>query len=642
MNLKISSSILSFLVFVSFFVINPESSRAEESELLHLIILADISGSLDTEDTNELQALITRIPRFLDNEKLKQSKLSVIAFASEAEQICQTSTIAELELNTEGYESCLEKIQASKRNNPNISKRAENVGIDTNQVKAFQKGLEIASLDSENYIPVFLLLTDGALDPTGSGERSQDSFNEFDRGFLEVRPEMQEGNVQLFVFGFGDAILEDLTIWSEFSAQRRSCQEEAPERIYKSNGDIFPLLISINTAMNQVTCGEAKALITLEPGEPRDYYVSDLVEKLNIKIDLKGTSGVDAEVYDPSGNILGSALEDTSSGECVNTYIVCYEIDNPEPGIWKLSSELFSSEAQTASIIVADISQYGTFSTNTNCEINTLRNGFEVCTFELVPTRTDAKDLPSAIDNITFDFLLNSFDVQERGSFYEDSLSIQLFRGLTIGKGSVSIQINPIYSEFQLKDGYKWLQFVQTDVAEFVLEPLVTDTTVVNEVEEPVETEESFPWLLLVIGLLIMAIISYLASRKQDLPSGTVSYGLKNSSDKTDVVFYGGSTKAYFEIAKTDSGLVVEEGDKNSVELITLESTDRRGVKFWEAKTARNFELTFEDENVKSFDEIEIEIYDEFIFVFTPDETDDLYGSYGEEDDDDFDEFSFD
>ena len=105
-----------------------------------------------------------------------------------------------------------------------------------------------------------------------------------------------------------------------------------------------------------------------------------------------------------------------------------------------------------------------------------------------MPTRTDAKDLPSAIDNITFDFLLNSFDVQERGSFYEDSLSIQLFRGLTIGKGSVSIQINPIYSEFQLKDGYKWLQFVQTDVAEFVLEPLVTDTTVVNEVEEPVET----------------------------------------------------------------------------------------------------------------------------------------------------------
>jgi uncharacterized protein YegL len=631
---------ISFLVLLSFLIIIPENSKAEDLELLHLIVLADISGSLDTEDTNELQALITRIPRFLDNEKLKQSKLSVVAFASEAEQICDTSTIAELQLNAEGYESCLEKIQASKRNNPNINKRAKNVGIDTNQVKAFQKGLEIASVDSENYIPVFLLLTDGALDPAGTGENSQDSINEFEKGFLEVRPEMQEGYVQLFVFGFGDAILEDLTKWSEFSAQRRSCQEEAPERIYKSNGDIFPLLININTAMNQVTCGEAKALITLAPGEPRDYYVSDLVEKLNIKIDLKGTSGIDAEVLDPSGNLLGSMLEDSTSGECVNTYIVCYEIVNPEPGNWKLSSQLFSSEAQTASIIVADISQYGTFSLTTNCEINTLRNGFEVCSFELVPTRIGAKDLPSAIETVTFDFLLNSFDVQERGSFYQDSLSIQLFRGLTIGKGTFSIQINPIYSEFDLKDGYKWLQFIQKDVPEFVLEPLVTDTTVVNETEELVETEETFPWLLLLIGLIIMAIISYLASRKQDLPSGTVSYGLKNSSDKTDLVFYGGSTKAYFEIKKTDSGLVVDEGDKNSVELMTLESTDRKGIKFWENKAARNFELTFEGENVKSFDEIEIEVYEEFVFIFTPDESEDIYGSYDE--DEDSDEYKFD
>ena len=98
---------ISFLVFLSFLIIIPENSKAEDLELLHLIVLADISGSLDTEDTNELQALITRIPRFLDNEKLKQSKLSVVAFASEAEQICDTSTIAELELNAEGYESCL-------------------------------------------------------------------------------------------------------------------------------------------------------------------------------------------------------------------------------------------------------------------------------------------------------------------------------------------------------------------------------------------------------------------------------------------------------------------------------------------------------------------------------------------------------
>ena len=86
--------------------------------------------------------------------------------------------------------------------------------------------------------------------------------DEFERGFVDVRPQMQQENVQLFIFGFGDAKLEDLTKWESFSAQRRACQEEAPERTYPSEGDIFPLLISINTAMNQVTCGESKALIT--------------------------------------------------------------------------------------------------------------------------------------------------------------------------------------------------------------------------------------------------------------------------------------------------------------------------------------------------------------------------------------------
>ena len=48
--------------------------------------------------------------------------------------------------------------------------------------------------------------------------------------------------------------------------------------------------------MNKQLKGEAKALITLEPGEPKEYYISDFIEKLNIKVDLKGTTGIDAEV----------------------------------------------------------------------------------------------------------------------------------------------------------------------------------------------------------------------------------------------------------------------------------------------------------------------------------------------------------
>ena len=331
-----------FLVFGNIFVAQ-DLVLAEEAELLHLVVLADISGSLNTDDTENLQRLIQRIPRFLDNEKLKQSKLTIIAFASEAVQICDTSSILDLENNIESYNNCLEQLQASKRNNPNIEKRAPGVGIDTNQIKAFEKGLEVISDDPENYIPVFLLLTDGALDPIGTGPNSNDSINEFDRGFFDVRPNLQEQNVQLFVFGFGDAKLEDLTKWSEFSAQRRACQEVAPERIYPSEGDIFSLLIRINTAMNQVTCGEAKALITLEPGEPKEYYISDLVEKLNIKVDLKGTTGIDAEVTNPSGNIIGQEFEINTSGECSDIYIVCYEILNPDPGVWTLSSSVFSS-----------------------------------------------------------------------------------------------------------------------------------------------------------------------------------------------------------------------------------------------------------------------------------------------------------
>ena len=70
-----------------------------------------------------------------------------------------------------------------KKSQSNIDKRAKDVGINTNQVKAFEKGLEITSVDPENYIPVFLLLTDGALDPIDSGQTPK-AEDEFERGFV--------------------------------------------------------------------------------------------------------------------------------------------------------------------------------------------------------------------------------------------------------------------------------------------------------------------------------------------------------------------------------------------------------------------------------------------------------------------------
>ena len=632
---KFLTKLIPFLIFLTIFTVNLSPTKAEDSELLHLVVLADISGSLDTEDTDNLQRLITRIPRFLNTEKLQASRISVIAFASEAVQVCDTSTISEVELNSTAYVTCLEQIQSIKRANPNIDKRAKDVGINTNQVKAFEKGLEITSVDTENYIPVFLLLTDGALDPTDSGPLSKEAEDEFERGFLDVRPQMQDENVQLFIFGFGDAKLEDLTKWESFSAQRRACQEEAPERTYPSEGDIFPLLISINAAMNQVTCGESKALITIKPGEPKEYYVSDLVERLNIKVDLKGTSGIEAVVTDPQGNILSNDYEIDTDGECVDAYIICYEIVNPISGNWILSSSLFSSEATTTSIIVADITLYGTFSISTNCEINTFKNGFENCTFQLIPTRQGANDLNEAVDSVSFDFVIDNFNVKERGSFFKDSLSIQLFRNTDLGSGPTSIQINPIYSEFLFADGFKWLQYIQNEDADFVLEPLVTETTVIQEepIEETEVEENEIPWLLIILIVLLGLILGYLTSRKRDLPPGALSYGMKNSSNLSNLVIYGGTVKEYFDVSKSDRGIEISEGDSSSVSVLSLESLDRRGLKFWEDKPAQNFQLKFEEQVEKSVDEVEIIIYDEYIAKFIPDEIEDDFGIYDDEDD---------
>ena len=641
---KIMILLFLFLFLSTYFINSNLQVNAEENELIHLVVLADISGSLNTPDTEALQQLIIRIPRFLDNEKLNQSKLTVVAFASEATQICDTDTIAQFQQNNSYFETCLQQIQATKKNNPNIAKRAQNVGLDTNQIKAFEKGLEITSSDPENYIPVFLLLTDGNLDPVGTGFNSKETIEEFDRGFEEVRPEMKNQSVQLFIFGFGDAKLEDLTKWAEFSSPRRSCQEEAPERIYPSTGDIFKLLIDINTAMNQVTCGEATELITLEPGEPKEFYVSDLVEELNIKIDLKGSSGLDAIVLQPDGSELGIENEVSDQGECIDDFITCYEITNPVSGTWTLSSSIYTTNAVTTTIIVADISFVGTYKITTDCEVTTLRDGFESCSFTLSPSRAGSQDLIRAIDSVSFDFIIDDFGIQERGSFYKDSLSLQIFRNLLIGSGDVSININPIYSELKYSDGFKWLQFIQIDNPTYSLNPLIVDDKDTEEVENPdlvIDQEEtSFPWVLVIVILLILLTLFYLANKKKELPSGTIFYGSKNAQNRANLTFYGGTIKEYFDLSLGESTIEVSEGDKTAVNLLTLESVERRGLRFWDSSNSKSYKMTYEDLIESSIESVEILINEKFIVSFVPDQIEDDFDGF-EVEEDGFEEFSF-
>ena len=258
-SIKIFALILIFFTS-QFSYISYSFADNETEELIHLVVLADISGSLQTIDTKELQQLIQKLPNFLNNDKLNRSKLSIIAFSSEAVQICETKEAKELK-TTDGskfFRDCTNKIQSSRSDNPEKDNRVQGIGNDTNQIKAFERGLEVISNDTENYVPVFLLLTDGALDPLDTGANSSEASIEYERGYLNIAPKMIDNNVQLFIFGFGNAKASDLNTWLGFSAERRACQEENPQRVYlnEENRTVSQLLASINTAMKQVTCGE--------------------------------------------------------------------------------------------------------------------------------------------------------------------------------------------------------------------------------------------------------------------------------------------------------------------------------------------------------------------------------------------------
>ena len=64
---------------------------------------------------------------------------------------------------------------------------------------------------------------------------------------------------------------------------------------------------------------------------------------------------------------------------------------------------------------------------------------------------------------------------------------------------------------------------------------------------------------------------------------------MKNSSNSSNLVIYGGTVKEYFDVSKSDKGIEVSEGDSSSANLITLESLGRRGLKFWGRQASTKF-----------------------------------------------------
>ena len=622
---------LALLLLVTFLFFPQDELKAEESEeeLIHLVVLADISGSLKTEDTEALQFLTKRIPGLLDTGGLDQSKFSVIAFASKAQQICETKTIRQYKetAGSEELTNCLEKIQSIKQDNPDWVKRPNDVGRDTNQVKAFEAALDVVSEDDEKYIPVFLLLTDGALDPIDSGPYSSEAANEYSRGNEVVKPMMKDEKIQLFIFGFGNVILSDLTQWETFSAPPRSCQPETPERTYLNEGNPYILLQNISTAMKQVTCGEGAEVITLSPADPEKIYVSDLTEVFSLKIDAGSNDNI-FTVTDPNGGILTQSNEVFNSDECKQQVYLCYRIDNPTSGEWTLEME---SPYGQVYIPIYPV-QEGSFTIGSDCTVTEEDDGIENCTFTILPSREGATDINKAFSSLAFSFRLSGENIEEIESFYNETLSIQLFRNISLEGGDYEILISPIEAEFNLNDDYKWLKFVTTPYT-ISLNPKVPVT---SEPEPPIEKEpfQFSLWMAILPAVLLLAYY-LLAQRKRYLPEGTISYGLKNRdnlSNKYEI--YGGSKDEIMSIKTSDDSFSVENGNNESVNQLILHSDERYGLKIWDQRPAKAFKFEFEDNQELGVEGIEIIIYDKYKVVFEPDQDE-----YGFEDDTDFDDF---
>ena len=582
-SIKMIALVMIFLTS-QFSHISHSYANEETEELIHLVVLADISGSLQTSDTKELQKLIRELPTYLNNDKLNRSKLSIIAFSKEAIQICDTKEARELK-TTDGskfFRDCTNKIQSYRTDNPERSNRPdfELIGQDTNQIKAFERGLEAISNDPENYVPVFLLLTDGALDPVGTKPGSPEAEEEYKRGFIDIAPEMIENNVQLFIFGFGNAKASDLNTWLGFSAERRACQETNPDRVYlnEENTTVSQLAISVNIAMEQVTCGESKEVILLEPSKPHLFDVSDLWESVEIKINLNGVDGVQPIVQDSAGN---TVVESNFDEECEDAYIFCYQELNPVKGVWSANTEVFddSKAGSYKPLIPLVIDFYGTFYIESSCNLNTLKDGVDECTLELLPTRSDATDLSLAIEKAVFNAQFSNSDREELIEFSNNQVTINAFEGLVFQPGFNEMILQPVNDGLKINSEYKDLQYKPTEQWSYEVIPATTTTTGPIEQEVIVEEEGSFPWVWVVGAfLLLLALLVYLASRKRFLPSGKIeSYNSLNHKIET-IALIDKSKFEYFYVTMLDDSVSIKKTDDKKEANLILSSEDKIGV----------------------------------------------------------------
>lgn len=648
-SIKIFALILIFFTS-QFSYISYSFADNETEELIHLVVLADISGSLQTIDTKELQQLIQKLPNFLNNDKLNRSKLSIIAFSSEAVQICETKEAKELK-TTDGskfFRDCTNKIQSSRSDNPEKDNRVQGIGNDTNQIKAFERGLEVISNDTENYVPVFLLLTDGALDPLDTGANSPEASIEYERGYLNIAPKMIDNNVQLFIFGFGNAKASDLNTWLGFSAERRACQEENPQRVYlnEENRTVSQLLASINTAMKQVTCGESKELVVLKPGEPYVFYVSDLAETIEIKINLNEIDGVQPVVTDSSGQVLG---ENNFDEECQELYVFCYQESNPVKGDWSATTEIFDQSTATGySLIAMEKSFYGTFKIKSNCITNTLKKGIDKCVLELVSSRPNATDLNLAINKAIFSAKFLNSGLEEEIEFLNSQLTVNAFEGKDLNSGFNELTLQPSTDEFNIDEQFKWLQYSPSKQWSF--EVISTTTTTLEAIEEVMVSDEepNFPWLFLIATLFILLLFLYFSSRKRDLPFGNLEY-YNRSNQMIGRLNIGDIVKEeYFELTISDETIKLESIENKKDANLILSSNESFGIEIFtdRDRTSGEVKLTYIDPDgkkvaEKGYPDVEIHVSDEFKVKFIADEAQYEYNQ-NIEDESDFSDFEFD
>ena len=398
--------------------------------------------------------------------------------------------------------------------------------------------------------------------------------------------------------------------------------------------------------MKQVTCGESKELIVLKPGEPYVFPVSDLVESIEIKINLNEIDGVQPVVTNSSGQVLS---ENNFDEECQDPYVFCYQESNPVKGDWSATTEIFDQSTATGySLIAMEKSFYGTFKIKSDCTTNTLKDGIDQCTLELVSSRPNATDLDLAIAKVVFSAKFPNSGLEEEIEFLNNQLTINAFEGKGFNPGLNELILLPITDEFSINEQFKWLQYSSSKQWSF--EVISTTTTTIETTEEVtiVEEEENFPWLPLIALLLLLLVFLYFASRKRDLPFGNLEY-YNRSSQMIGRLNIGDIVKEeYFDVTLTDDTIKLENIDDKKDANLILSSNESFGVEIFtdRDRTSEEVKLTYinlDGEKVedKGYPDVEINISDEFKIKFIADEEQNEYNLNIEEEDE-FSDFEFD